>query len=153
GHTGRVNAVAYGPDGKRMITASDDKTARIFSADGSGEAVILEGHTDRVTVADFFPDAKRVITATDGQPARVWSADGKGEPFVIQGGDKPTSAIVSRCGTRVIIVTQAGVQIASAGKSGPASVLTGPVDIPLAVGFSSSGFRVVTTSEDKTVRV
>ena len=44
GHEGRVCSAAFSPDGTRIVTASDDGTARVWRADGSGEPVVLRGH-------------------------------------------------------------------------------------------------------------
>ena len=35
----------YSPDGKHIVTASSDKTVRVWRADGQGEPLILSGHT------------------------------------------------------------------------------------------------------------
>ena len=42
-----VNSAAFSPDGKRIVTASDDKTARIWDA-ASGKPIgePLKGHED-----------------------------------------------------------------------------------------------------------
>ncbi len=41
-------SAAFSPDGKRIVTASWDKTARVWNADGTGEPLVLRGHEDRV---------------------------------------------------------------------------------------------------------
>ena len=70
-----VYSAAFSPDGKRVVTASDDKTARVWDADSGKPLASLQGHTARVRSAAFSPDGKRVVTASEDNTARVWDAD------------------------------------------------------------------------------
>ena len=56
GHTDWVNSAAYSPDGKHIVTASDDRTARIWDAATGQEVRPLTGHTDPVYSAAYSPD-------------------------------------------------------------------------------------------------
>ena len=48
---------AFSPDGQRIVTASDDKTARIWdAATGKPIGEPLKGHEDDVYSAAFSPD-------------------------------------------------------------------------------------------------
>jgi WD40 repeat protein len=73
GHTGRVYSVRFGPDGKRILTASLDKTARVWTLDGASLAV-LTGHQDRIYRADFSPDGDWILTASRDGSIRLWRA-------------------------------------------------------------------------------
>ena len=64
GHTGLVNSAAFSPDGKRIVTASWDKTARVWDADDGRGADPLIGHKAWVHSAAFSPDGKRIVTAS-----------------------------------------------------------------------------------------
>ena len=63
--TAAVSSAAFSPDGKRIVTASDDNTARLWDAE-SGKQIgePLTGHTDAVGSAAFSPDGKRIVTAS-----------------------------------------------------------------------------------------
>jgi WD40 repeat protein len=80
--------VAWSPDGKRIVTASWDKTARVWSADGTGEPIVLRGHEHWLVSAGFSPDGKRIFTASQDKTVRVWNADGTGDPLVLHGADR-----------------------------------------------------------------
>jgi WD40 repeat protein len=43
-----VNSVAFSDDGKRAVTASDDNTVRIWSAENGNQIAVLIGHSGRV---------------------------------------------------------------------------------------------------------
>jgi WD40 repeat protein len=72
GHTGPVGAVAFSPDGKRVLTGSWDSTARLWDAATGAAVATLEGHTDAVNPVAFSPDGKRVLTGSEDNTARLW---------------------------------------------------------------------------------
>jgi WD40 repeat protein len=70
-----VCSVAFSPDGKRIITASWDKTARLWDADSGKQIGEITGHVDALTGAAFSPDGKRIVTASVDRSARLWDAE------------------------------------------------------------------------------
>jgi WD40 repeat protein len=79
GHKGQVYAVAYSPDGKRLASASDDRTVKVWDAATAKELRSLAGHKDRVTAVLFHPDGRRLVSASWDGTVRIWDADtGKG---------------------------------------------------------------------------
>ena len=94
-HSGLVNYAEFSPDGKRVVTASWDNTARVWCA-MTGQAITpCMEHVPRewqndwgqriqgsawVWQAAFSPDGRRVATASDDFSARIWDAStGKAE--------------------------------------------------------------------------
>ena len=75
GHGDRVISAVFSPDGRQILTASIDTTARLWQqADtGAWESVVLEGHKDSLTSAVFSPDGRQILTASWDKTARLWN--------------------------------------------------------------------------------
>ena len=75
GHGGWVGSAAFSPDGERVVTASADRTARIWDADERREEIRPCAATATgSTSAAFSPDGARVVTASHDGTARIWDA-------------------------------------------------------------------------------
>ena len=60
------------PDGRRVVSASDDQTLKVWDL-ASGRAVAtLEGHTAWVSACAVTPDGRRVVSASDDKTLKVW---------------------------------------------------------------------------------
>ena len=67
-------SASFSPDGTRVVTASQDGTAKVWDAKTGTEALTLKGHTGWVGSASFSPDGTRIVTAGGDRTARVWDA-------------------------------------------------------------------------------
>ena len=149
-HQSWVKCAAFSPDGKRVVTASNDLTARVWDA-LTGEPVTHPlKHGGEVSSARFSPDGKRVVTASWDGTAQVWNAQ-TGQP--VTGPlkhEKPVRwAEFSPDGRRVVTASEdhtARVWDAQTGRP-----LTGPLQQQGSVEyaqFSPDGQRIVTASFD-----
>ena len=71
GHTGLVRAVAFSPDGTRVLTGSQDSTARLWDAATGKLVATLAGHKASVLAVAFSRDETRVVTGSSDMTARL----------------------------------------------------------------------------------
>ena len=73
GHTGEVYFVTFSRDGRRLASASLDRTVRVWEVQNGDCQAILRGHTDEVFAVAFHPDGTRLASA--GRDRAVWLWD------------------------------------------------------------------------------
>jgi WD40 repeat protein/tRNA A-37 threonylcarbamoyl transferase component Bud32 len=81
-HDRSVNAVAYSPDGKTVLTGSTDNTARIWDAATGKPVTPALVHDGFVKAVAFAPDGKAVLTGSVDKTARLWNA-ATGHPLAV----------------------------------------------------------------------
>ena len=74
GHTGRVAAVAWSPDGKHILTGSWDNSGRIWDVATGKELQRLNGHSAVIFGVAYSPDSKLVATASGDKSVRLWDS-------------------------------------------------------------------------------
>jgi WD40 repeat protein len=80
-HADRVRVAKFSPDGTRMVSASDDQTARIWDVLSGKLIATCTGHKGVIFDAEFSHDGKDVLTISEDGTARIWQA-GTGNPLV-----------------------------------------------------------------------
>jgi hypothetical protein len=85
GHIDEIRATAIFPNGKRMVSASNDATARLWDLD-TGECLhTFAGHDGAVRAIAVSRDAKWIATASDDSTARIWDVATGDQLFQFEG--------------------------------------------------------------------
>ena len=72
GHTDLVRSVTFSPDGKQIVSGSNDRSVQVWDASTGNNLKILKGHTNWVASVAFSPDGKQIVSGSDDNSVRVW---------------------------------------------------------------------------------
>lgn len=75
GHTDAIQDVTFTPDGRRIVTASWDGTAKIWDLARGRQRATLRGHRGAVLGVAISPDGETIATGSHDGTAKLWDAD------------------------------------------------------------------------------
>lgn len=163
-HAEPIRTLQFSPDGRQLLTASEDGTAAIWDVKKGERVLILpppslqpslkDLRSDDVFVAQFSPDGGRVLTTSRSGKARVWNATNASLITEFTHSHWVVHGEFSRDGKRVVTTSfdrTAAVWDAATGAL-VGALLTHDNDVVMA-RFSADGRHVVTASTDWTAQV
>src|SRR3989338_6791615 len=72
GHTNGVHSVVWSPDGKTVVSGSDDGTIKFWNVVNGGCTHIVSGHTRGVCSVALSPDGKTVASGSWDSTIKLW---------------------------------------------------------------------------------
>jgi WD40 repeat protein len=152
GHSGGVNCVAFSPDGKQIVSSSDDQTIKIWDAETGVEIKTLAGHYSSIYSVAFSTDGKRIVSGSEDQII-VWDANTGIALQTLPVGSlmcvafSPDSKRIVSGGTNNTV----NVWDVNTGKE--LGTLKGHLSAVRSVAFSFDGRRIVSGSLDNTIKI
>jgi len=162
GHTDIVSDAAFSPDGKWVVTISQDRTAQLWDARvltvpvlgvsvpmSAFSVAVFRGHIKPVTSVDISPDSKYVVTGSEDRTARVWDLRSFGA-FNVAGAEVAATAPVygGRCPANVKVTGRISVT----GRSGNVEYKfvrsDGSESLPQVLTFDGPGSKEVSDTRE-----
>ena len=75
GHSDNVKSVAYSPDGKKIVSGSNDGTIKIWDANTGQCLKTLKGHSGDVWSVAFSPDGTKIISGSWDDTIKIWGEE------------------------------------------------------------------------------
>jgi WD40 repeat protein/serine/threonine protein kinase len=112
GHSAAVRAVQFSPDGRLLLTGSQDNSVKVWDVARGKVLKTLRGHAGWVRSCAFTPDGHGVVSGSHDHLAKVWSIEGYEEIRVLQGlvleghADSVLAASFSPDGQRILTASR-----------------------------------------------
>lgn len=155
GHTGTVTRVVFSQDDQLVVSASTDKTAKIWKAIDGKELFTLKGHLDTVITAQFSPDGNLVLTSSLDKTAKIWKVSDGSLVATLSGHTEALQdAIFSPDGKQIVTISHdKTAKIWDAATGNLINTLVSHEKGIYSVIYSKDSKLIVTTSADKTIKI
>ncbi len=154
-HTGFILSVAFSPDGKYVLTGSNDHTARLWDAATGKKVRVFKGHSDGVSSVAFSPDGKFVLTGSWDKTVRLWDfATGK-ETRRFKGHALVFSSVAFSPDGRLVVAAslEGALVIWDAATGKETRKIACDMDRLYSVAYSPDGKYLLTCGRDMTARL
>jgi WD40 repeat protein len=154
GHGDGLWDVSWSPDGWRLVTSAEDRTAQIWDAATGRLLLVLSGHDDGVLGVNWSPDGARIATCSRDRTVRVWDAGRGAQLASLSQEARPRGVVWSPDGRSLAVPLESAVTcVWDVAERRLRVALRGHEDWVRDAAWSPDGTRIVTCSRDRTTRV
>ncbi|MFN6462082.1 MAG: NB-ARC domain-containing protein [Nostoc sp. DedVER02] len=154
-HSNWVRTVAFSPDGKTLVSCSDDHTVKLWDVESQKHLMTFEEHTSWVRSVAFSPDGKIVASASSDKTIRLWDIDTQRCCKVFEGHNNFVRSVAFSPDGKILASGSADQTVKlwdiKTGKC--LNTLEGHNKLVQSVVFSSDGEILASCSDDKTVKL
>lgn len=144
-----VLSVTFSPNDTRIVTGSDDRTARLWDV-ASGSTLAIMKHKDAVWSASFSPNGKRIVTASRDETAGLWDGTSGQHLATMQHRGPVSRATFSPDSSRIVTASEDKIAHLWDAISGEPLATMQHDDHVMDAAFSPDGSSITTASADNT---
>jgi len=155
GHTNKIFAAVFSPDGKTLATGSADRTVRLWDIETMQERLILRGHSDAVSSLAWSGDGRTLASASWDKTVKLWDIEKGEELATLAGADEEMLSVAISPDRKWIAAGSADwkVRLWDFQTREPAAELNAHRGGVYAIAFSPDGKTLATGSGDETIRL
>jgi len=150
GHTYSVYGVAVTPDGRCAVSASTDKTLKVWDLESGICLRTLEGHTDCVNGVAVTPDGRCAVSASTDKTLKVWDLESGTCLRTLEGHTGPVSGVAvtpdSRC---AVSVSKDGLKVWDLESGTCLNTLEGDISSQNGVALTLDGRAAIMTAQGR----
>jgi hypothetical protein len=153
GHDDVVFCVAFSPDGKKLASASFDKSVRLWKINGDHELTIPD-HSDFVYAVAFSPDGTKLASASKDRTVKLVDVRGK-SLFTFSGMDQDVLAVAYSPDGKQVVSSgfEPGLSFWNPATGEKIKTQGGHSVAVHELAFSKDGKRLVSAGGDRTARI
>ncbi|MFI9329417.1 WD40 repeat domain-containing serine/threonine protein kinase [Kitasatospora sp. NPDC052868] len=150
----RVDALAFGPDGRTVAGGCHDGAIRVWDLTTRTTTTVLSGSIGSVASVAFSPDGRSLVSCASESAVRLWDlASGAGTGTLLGQHESAVSAVAFSPDGRSVASGDRAVRLWDLASGSVTAVFTGHTDYVSSVAFSPDGKTLASGSGDTTVRL
>lgn len=153
GHTDEVSDCAFSPDGRVIVSASSDRTLKLWDPLTGEELWTLTGHKDDVTSFVISADGKRIFSASFDGMLKLWDIATASEVAALKLSEGKAWAPSPDWNKIVSAQRDNTLSVCDVATGAELATLKGHGDAPYGCCFSPDGTKIISASGDRSIRL
>ncbi|MCL2480577.1 MAG: WD40 repeat domain-containing protein [Spirochaetaceae bacterium] len=155
GHRDSVTSVAFSPDGKQIISGSNDRTIKLWDTGTGHEIRTFSGHMGVVSSVAFSPDGKQILSGAMDSATKLWDiSTGREIRTFSSSGYHATSVVFSPDGKQILSgFGNRIIQLWDISTGREIRTFSGHMGVVSSVVFSPDGKQILSGTTDGTIKL